>query len=487
MLKSIQTINDTSSSNDTDADISIYKEKDPDLIKANSLLHLQNAELVLRTRTMAVMRNIYEIINTSQPVQITIDNLVRAIVQQLHFRKVSLALVNHKNRTLEMLATYPDDLTDEQEKVIFSKLYKTLQIPLDDKDNFCVNALSQNHVRLTNDMYDLLRPLISRKTATELQNLLSIQTSIIYPINFAGKPLGVLIIHLEKNLGNLSRSERDSLKELVEIIAIAIERAQTYSELQTANQRLKDLDRLKDEFVSIASHELRGPMTAIRGFVSMILSGDYGAVGEALISPLKDVESATERLIALVNDLLNVSRIESSRIAFHITEFSAASAITDVVRELSSLAQNKQLIIEQNFQESPTICADIDKFKQILINIITNAIKFTDKGGITIKLTQKPPYAHIAVTDTGVGIDKANQNKLFVKFSQVFSNQSGKPVGTGLGLYIARNLARSMGGNLRLEDSIINAGSTFAIMLPIAKTKEAQNTLQKLAKAHATI
>ena len=241
----------------------------------------------------------------------------------------------------------------------------------------------------------------------------------------------------------------------------------------------KEIDQLKDEFVSITSHELRTPLTAIDGLVSMILDGEYGAVNDNLKQPLKDVNESSDRLIRLVNNLLNVSRMRVGKEKYILSEFLLSKKLKQTIELLDVVADKKKISLKLAEIPDVQIQADEDKFQEVLNNIIGNSIKFTDKGGITIKAQVKDDHVEISVTDSGLGIAKEDQSKLFGKFEQI-STKTDKPAGTGLGLYISRAMACKMGGDVWLAQSIPEKGSTFIFSVPIAKSKIAQRTKKEI-------
>ncbi len=246
-----------------------------------------------------------------------------------------------------------------------------------------------------------------------------------------------------------------------------------------------ELAHLKDEFVSIASHELRTPMTAIKGLISMIFEGDYGPLNDGLKEPLNDVAHSTERLINLVNDMLNVSRIEAGRVKLNMSKFTVKGAIDEIVNVLQPIAKDKNIYLKTEEIVSADVFADTDKVKQILNNIIGNSLKFTDKGGITVFAKKSDDLVKIFVSDTGMGISKIDQDKLFGKFQQISTQQAGRPVGTGLGLYVSRELARKMGGDMWIENSEVGKGSVFAFSVPVAGSEVAKEALDKITKEAA--
>lgn len=276
--------------------------------------------------------------------------------------------------------------------------------------------------------------------------------------------LGQNINSMVKNLVTAFQSMANSLKNEM----------QKQRDLEIANTKLKELDKLKDEFVSIASHELRTPMTAIKGLISMIFEGDFGPINKDLKDPLNDVASSTDRLIQLVNDMLDVSRIEAGRMKFVVGKFKAAGFINEVVGLMKTLTRQKGINLEISPLPEIEVFGDINKAKQILSNLIGNSIKFTDKGGITVSVKSVGECICISVTDTGLGIDRQDQEKLFTKFTQISTTQLGRPKGTGLGLYISKEMAKKMGGDLWIESSEKGKGSTFIFSFPLAGTSLAK-------------
>ncbi len=252
--------------------------------------------------------------------------------------------------------------------------------------------------------------------------------------------------------------------------------------------REKQLENMKDEFLSIASHELRTPMGAVRANLAMILEGDYGPVNKQLVEPLTDMKASTIRLVELVNDLLNVARIEAGRTQFTLTNFDINETLRSVVSSLAPLGKEKGVQISLAPKATTaTVHADAEKIKQVLTNLIGNSLKFTDKGRITVAASLQKDTVEVAVSDTGIGITVEDQKKLFSKFNQVTSAQNGKPAGTGLGLYISREIVRKMGGDMWIKDSVPGKGSTFAFTIPLwnspnAKIKEA---LKQEPQAHS--
>ncbi len=233
----------------------------------------------------------------------------------------------------------------------------------------------------------------------------------------------------------------------------------------------KKLERTKDEFFAIASHELRTPLTAIRGSVSILKSHYADKLSEGDIPKLIGfIDQSADRLIEIVNEFLNVSRLEQGRIIFKLEAFSISDLIDEVIKELSSLADSKHIFLrfEDTHQKYHASLADRERTKQVLVNLIGNAIKFTSTGGVTISVEEKDNHVFVRVKDTGEGISEANQKLLFRKFQQaqedVLTHDVNK--GTGLGLYISKKFIENMGGTIFLEHSEVNKGASFIFSLP---------------------
>jgi signal transduction histidine kinase len=234
-------------------------------------------------------------------------------------------------------------------------------------------------------------------------------------------------------------------------------------------QEIEKIDKAKSEFISIASHQLRTPLAAVKGYISMILEGTYGQLSEKLSKPLKNVFQSNERLIRLVNDLLNLSRLDAGKIEFSPKLTSLEKMVSDIVEELRINAEKKGLYIKmvKPSKSLPKIMVDQDKLRQVILNIVDNAIKYTKEGGITFELKKLDEQEEIKVADTGEGMDKRELNGLFQMFSRATAGTQLHTEGAGLGLYVAKQFIEMHGGKIWAESPGKGKGSTFIIQLPI--------------------
>ena len=230
------------------------------------------------------------------------------------------------------------------------------------------------------------------------------------------------------------------------------------------------LQKQKDDFFSIASHELRTPLTVIVGNLDTVLAG-YGKsqITEEDKQLLKDTETAGDRLILLVNNFLNVSRLDQGRVRMTLKEQDVCQVTEEVVKEMKTLTDEKGLKLTYSCSaDRPKVLADEALMKEVLINLIGNSVKFTEKGGIEITQAIRGGNLVTRLADTGIGIAKDKQKMLFQRFQQVMERTISREAGgTGLGLYISREFARLMGGDLVLAGSGLGEGTVFELILPI--------------------
>jgi two-component system sensor histidine kinase BarA len=322
--------------------------------------------------------------------------------------------------------------------------------------------------------------LLTRRITTPLKSLVGVARQI------AGGDLSASVAPMTRDevgqlttaFGQMTKSltDRDlavkqAYRELEQLNQTLEQRVQQRTrELQTANDKLQELDRLKSTFVSIVSHELRTPMTSIKGYVENMLDGLTGALTDKQSRSLERVKHNIDRLTRMINELLDLSRIEAGRMELHLAPVSMCEVVAEVMESYQAAAREKAITLRIISQESlPPVNGDSDKLNRILTNLIHNAIKFTPPGGEIRVDTQvrDDAYVETSVIDSGCGIAPQECDKVFDKF---YWSES-VPVearGAGLGLAIAKNLVELHGGRIRV-DSAPGEGSRFSFTIPIAR------------------
>ncbi len=240
--------------------------------------------------------------------------------------------------------------------------------------------------------------------------------------------------------------------------------------LEEANEKLKELDQMKTEFLSLATHQIRSPLTSMRGYVSLMQEGEYGKVPESFKEPLDILRHSTDSLVKIVNDFLNVSRIEQGRMKYDLKEHNLYEVVETILKEYEPSVEKKGLHLDFEAEEGAyMVTIDENKFEQVIGNIIDNAVKYTPEGKITVELSRPDKETvRVAVHDTGVGIDPDEISKLFTKFSRAKGASEVNVTGTGLGMYLAKKITEDHGGTISVESDGNNKGSTFIVDLPSA-------------------
>ncbi len=260
----------------------------------------------------------------------------------------------------------------------------------------------------------------------------------------------------------LIRSVEEEIKRKEELQTLT-------QELAEANQELKRLDAAKSEFISIASHQLRTPITAIRGYVSLVLEGSYGKVTLTLQDVLNKVYVVNNRMGQLVEDLLSISRIESGRVQYNFTETQLEPIVADVVDMFSIIAKEKGLSLKIHLPKKtlPKLLIDANKIREVVSNLIDNAIKYTKEGSVSVSVEGREGFVSVSVQDTGIGVDPEDSKRLFEKFTRSSETMKLDVSGTGLGLYVGKNFVNAHGGVLSVQSEGKGKGSCFRMELPV--------------------
>jgi signal transduction histidine kinase len=303
-------------------------------------------------------------------------------------------------------------------------------------------------------------------TFVELPRLGDFRTALCVPMLREGVPIGILI---------LTRSEvRPFTDKQIELVttfadqaAIAIENVRLFDEIQDKSRQLEEASQHKSQFLANMSHELRTPLNAILGYTELMADGAYGEPSEKMLGILKRLESNGRHLLGLINDVLDLSKIEAGQLVLELSDYCVQDIAQTVRSTLEPLAADKNLAFKLDLSPGlPPGHGDGRRLTQVLINLVGNAIKFTDAGEVAIKAEAHDGSFHVSVRDTGPGISSADQAKLFQEFQQADNAITRKKGGTGLGLAISKRIIEMHGGRIWVE-SQPGQGSTFAFTLPV--------------------
>ncbi|MBI5352766.1 MAG: GAF domain-containing sensor histidine kinase [Chloroflexi bacterium] len=348
-------------------------------------------------------------------------------------------------------------------------------IQMDEKKSLVARAARERTAVIVNDVQieeDFLPNPFLPETRSEMA----------LPMISGDKVIGVFDVQSDL-AGHFTQEDANIYTTLASQVAVALQNARLYVEQSATVTQLRELDRLKSSFLANMSHELRTPLNSILGFSDVMLEGLDGDLTENMSNDLGLIQKNGKHLLHLINDVLDMAKIESGKMNLLLEKFKVHEIIDEVVSITSTLASEKNLALfmESDSDEEVEVSADRTRLRQVMINVVNNAIKFTEHGKISIRAIPQHDHVLITVRDTGIGIPPDKLEAVFQEFTQVDTSSTRKAGGTGLGLPISRKLVEMHGGRLWAESNGINGeGSIFFVELPYeAKLSEPEEKTSK--------
>jgi signal transduction histidine kinase len=298
---------------------------------------------------------------------------------------------------------------------------------------------------------------------TKQGQILDVSINIVVFLDVMGQPVGLLAA-LE-DITERKRNEAELRKYRMDLERLVEERT---AELAVAMEKAQEADRLKSAFLASMSHELRTPLNSIIGFTGIILQGLVGSLNDEQAKQMGMVQHSARHLLSLINDVLDISKIEAGQLKVEAERFDMAQLVAEVLGGLQPVADKKGLTLDCRMApEVGDLVGDRRRVEQILINLLNNALKFTERGGVHLHCRVENGFVATSVRDTGIGIKPEDQAKLFQAFRQIDTGLARRYEGTGLGLNICKRLVDLLGGSIWVESAGADQGSSFTFTLPV--------------------
>ncbi|MFA5858047.1 MAG: ATP-binding protein [Elusimicrobiota bacterium] len=403
------------------------------------------AELQQRLHDLNVMHELSASIESDPVLSETLGKILGIISRSFEGDNCAILLLNNKTGELELQGSGANIKEGTDARSFSAEVFRTGK------------AVVENNAQVS-----------SKSHGYQLNE--NVNALMIFPLAVEAHNIGVLQI----TSGKTGRFGRDMVKlgkHLADQAAVIIENARLYGRLQDMNKDLERLNKVKNEFISIVSHELRTPLTALKGFVGVLLEEEAGEINDQQRKFLMIVENSIERLSLLINDLLDISRIETGQLKMVLSSIDLYEVVDSAVENFSTQVKDKELVLKSEVMKGIFVFGDRLRLGQVVDNLINNAIKFTPRGGlITVKTEPRGSYVCVIIKDTGIGIPVEEKDKVFDKFYQVDSSYSRQIGGTGLGLAIAKSIVELHGGKIWVE-SEPEHGAEFKFMLKLSESK----------------
>lgn len=452
------------------------RQLERDIEHVTEEMYRRNKELADTNRTLSLLRTIDALVLESHAsLKLVCEHITQAIAQATEYPFVGLfTRTSHSNDDMRLYGMSGKeylgrDVTQNLKHPLYLNLEdEWLNLPESRK------VISVEHSAAK----DIAKQINYSETDIE-HGLLKTNLKSVYAVKLMVRRrlVGLLVIGFYVPADQLAKSDVDLIDSLSESIGVALDNKLLFEEnrhvlrqLRDSNTKLKALDEAKDDFVSMASHQLRTPLTSAKGYLSMVLEGDAGEITPAQRKLLSQSFYSSQRMVYLIADLLNVSRLRTGKFLIDANPVNLATIVEEEIAQLQEIAATRSLkLIYKKPKDFPDLMLDETKIRQLIMNFTDNALYYTPAGGkVELKLIETDKSVELRVIDNGIGVPRAEQKHLFTKFYRAGNARKARPDGTGLGLFMAKKVIIAQGGALIFE-SKEGKGSTFGFTFSKAK------------------
>jgi len=443
-------------------------------------LQATNIQLEERNKFLTTMQVVINLVSRTLDLKKVYQLIADSIATELGYVGGLLSFVDPDSNVLRFAAITNTEVTANVLAAL-PKDPKAYESRIEYDYNLSTQTVLQGRINFSDKISDFLSPPVEPVILEKIQEMLGVKTVVGVPIFSEAKVIGIVRYFIKVEKKKLSPLDIEIMTALANQIGIVSRNLRLYNnlqkanlDLQEANIRLRELDKAKSEFLSIASHQLRTPISAIKGYLSMMMEGDFGEMPDKIKKVIKDIFESSSRLARLINVFLNVSRIESGRLKLELKPLQITELIDSVINELNNQASQKglELAFEHPVKEPPLVNADSDKLREVILNLVDNSIKYTPQGSIKVFITFDRDNLTFKVEDTGIGIDPNEVQTLFRKFVRGSGVAQVHTGGSGLGLFIAQKIIKEHGGQIWAESEGKGKGSRFQFVIPLFKEKK---------------
>jgi len=442
----------------------------------NEELYKKNVELAVKNKVLSLLHQLYEIATHGLDAPELAHDLTYSIAKTFNLPFVSIFTYDKVGKVLKPLTVASTikryGIKSEPDA------YPSVVIHNQKEMHVCTQALFQNEQQQTKNFAEIVDPFFIGTPVAQLASDASIKTTLIYPLVIEEKELGLLILSLNRPYTELNTFEKESFVNIINIITVALDKSILYQELRQANLRLQELDRQKTEFLSIASHQLRTPLSIIKGYLELVRDGAFGEVAPKMDKVLGDMDESNERLVKLVDEFLDISRIEQGRTKYSFENVDMCEIVDSVLKEIHDRAQAMHVeLVWKNKIGTCNVVADREKIRHVIFNYIDNATKYTPEGSVKIELAKDLTGVTCTVTDTGIGFEPEDEANFFQKFYRGKNVEHINVNGTGLGLFVCGKFIEAHSGRIWGKSKGAGKGGEFGFWIPAE-----QNSAQHVQK-----
>jgi signal transduction histidine kinase len=415
-------------------------------------VELRTAELGQSVRELRALSDVSHAVNSTLDLQTVLTTIVTKAVELSLADAGAIYVYDNSAKEFSLQATH--GMREEMIKAV-TQQHMTLQT-----SHVGTAALTREPVQVSDIRDEPPSPV------NDIILRAGYRALLVVPLLRQTQIIGALVVR-RKEPGQFTDATVELLKTFATQSVLAIQNARLFSEIEENSKQLELASKHKSQFLANMSHELRTPLNAILGYTELIVDGIYGELPQKMRDVLERVQSNGRHLLGLINDVLDLSKIEAGQLTLSADSYSLEALVHTVFGAVEPLAKEKKLAFQVEVAHNlPTVHGDERRITQVLLNLVGNAIKFTDQGEVTIKASAEDGFFTVAVCDTGPGISELEQAKIFGEFHQSDSSSTRKKGGTGLGLTIAKRIIEMHGGRIWVQ-SVEGEGSTFSFTLPM--------------------